>query len=153
MGEEGEDGSEKEGEEQPNEAMETEQEPPREYSADHLRSVEVVEKLIKLVKKCRVLNHMNLNGLNLTMAGPLLLELIKQLAECPYLMAIHLNDNGIWTAEFLELNNLIDLFGIISDEIADEKLRRVVIDRPRLARNLSSMVTVSQKREVSPVKP
>lgn len=80
------------------------------------------------------------------------MDLIKQLAECPYLMSIHLNDNGIWTAEFLELNNLLDLFGIISEEIEDEKLRRVVIDRPRLSMQLSNMATVSQKRDVSPRK-
>lgn len=105
------------------------------------------------MKSCRVLNHIKLDGLQLAQAGKKLLELVKTLAECPFLMGIHLNDNGIWTAEFMELTNLLDLFGIISDEIDDSKMRKVVVDRPRLTRQLSSMVIISAKREASPRKP
>ena len=47
---------------------------------------------------------------------------------------------------------MLDLFGIISDEVDDAKLRRVVIDRPRFTRNISNIAAFSAKRDASPNK-
>jgi hypothetical protein len=67
-------------------------------------------------------------------------------------MSAHLNDNGIWTPEFLEIQNVLDLLGIYEEEISDVKMRQVIIDRPRMLIQQSNMVEISAKRDSSPKK-
>jgi hypothetical protein len=67
-------------------------------------------------------------------------------------MSAHLNDNGIWTPEFLEIQNVLDLLGIYEEEISDVKMRQVIIDRPRMLMQQSNMVEISAKRDSSPKK-
>lgn len=92
-------------------------------SADHIASLSVIKSLKNLFKQAILVNHVNLSGMGLSKSPTIFIDLMKNMAACPLLMGIHLNDNGLWTTEFGKLVELLDMFAISQDDIPAVKFR------------------------------
>ena len=107
-------------------------------SADCKHSVEAVENLRLLIKKGRLLNHLNLSGMALQPER--LIVLANAASKSGLLMALHLSDNGIAKS----LDFFIEVLDIFNLNLNDVSWRRIEMIDPLLER-------FQQKEQVKPL--
>ena len=77
-------------------------------SENYEYSVRTVENLKTLLKKAKILNHVNFSGMDID--PNYLTSLCRTMSDCPLLMGIHLNDNGINS----QLNYFVEVLDIFN---------------------------------------
>ena len=78
-----------------------------EGSEDFINSTASMDNLRQLLKKAKLMNHINVSGMNICRSE--LITFCKQCMASPLLMSIHLNDNGI-TKKVGYFTEILDLF-------------------------------------------
>lgn len=87
-------------------------------------SIKAIENLRALMKKAKILNHVNFSGMNIPKSY--MTRLCQAIVDCQLLMGVHLNDNGIT----LQQDYLAELCAILKLQVKDAPKRRASLIEP-----------------------
>lgn len=86
------------------------------------QSLLFVKQFSTLIKDGRILNHINLSGMNIP--ADIILELCEVMNASPLLMGIHLNDLGI-NDSIQMLQQVLDKFELTLDDVPRRRLNLI----------------------------
>lgn len=91
----------------------------RKGSVEYEQSAATIDHLQTLMKRAKILNHVNFSGMNI--APEYLLPLCQEMSKCSLLMGIHLNDNGV-TSDIKFLLEVLDVFKLKAKDIPMKRI-------------------------------
>lgn len=101
-------------------------------SDEHKHSTETIRNLKEMLKKAKILNHINLSGMRIPPEE--MIPLCKQMAKGALMMGIHLNDNGV-TKSLDYMLKVLAIFDLDVKDIPKKRLDLIDPDNPRLQTN------------------